>query len=830
VGRSARPESVLRIIKYLAWTFLVLAIIAAVIHQQRESIARKLANAALSEQGITATELSIDTLGTDFLRLSYLFLEQEDGTRYQIFGLSFPLSFPSIRPESIAIEQVIMTPARVDAGPAPIAPMLQSFLQLPGSMPNTEITISSFAMPDAPVVENIVWRSMGQRQHLAFSIHSVEYGIDVSRVGDGEHKVKVNAAVGDSSVAYSSTLSVQRSDSGFSIEGASVVDLAAWVPVLQSAGLLSGDVLSIAGRLDGPLSIDVYFNETRGALASASLSLAGTMSTDYRVDDDVSVRLQASSKESLQASIEYPSLQWTAAIGQLDMLVTINAVSDVAVRLIDLKCRSGVQCTLQSAVDAGPLKFESVAMASAELSTSLVIADDETTRVTISPDFHLRLSGVETKDNSISSIRATLSSPIELTIDDDSWQADVDRIELTLDSLTDRKGLLASASIAFDHLQFRDGGKTIDSDVSLLPQSSSLSWNHSSLLVPGINGAVSLHENEWEASLTLFDSDDSLSAQVNASHNIGNGTGAISIADAALVFDRRALSRHFPEWPRAWDVISGTLDAELQLSWRTGDDGAEYDGAAQFRADSLAGNYDDIAFSGLNTQLSADVDSLHGVSLSPSSVSVALLDVGIPVQQISADFSVNVADGSVRLGAVAMSVLGGQIVADPFTYRLQQERNSIVLRPQSIQLQFMVDLAEFEDIDLSGSISGVLPMTVSEKKITIINGRLESDPPGGAIRYRPGLDGDDFGVPATDLGLVSRALANFQFDTLTADVNYTENGDLKLQMKLTGINPDMDDRQPVILNLGVENNIPQLLRSLQATRTIEDILEKRSAN
>ncbi len=34
----------------------------------------------------------------------------------------------------------------------------------------------------------------------------------------------------------------------------------------------------------------------------------------------------------------------------------------------------------------------------------------------------------------------------------------------------------------------------------------------------------------------------------------------------------------------------------------------------------------------------------------------------------------------------------------------------------------------------------------------------------------------------------------------------------------------MDPLQPVILNLGVENNVPQLLRSLQATRAIEEVL------
>jgi hypothetical protein len=44
-------------------------------------------------------------------------------------------------------------------------------------------------------------------------------------------------------------------------------------------------------------------------------------------------------------------------------------------------------------------------------------------------------------------------------------------------------------------------------------------------------------------------------------------------------------------------------------------------------------------------------------------------------------------------------------------------------------------------------------------------------------------------------------------------------------MRLTGTNPDVDPLQPVVLNLGIENNVPQMLRSLQATRSIEEILE-----
>ena len=82
----------------------------------------------------------------------------------------------------------------------------------------------------------------------------------------------------------------------------------------------------------------------------------------------------------------------------------------------------------------------------------------------------------------------------------------------------------------------------------------------------------------------------------------------------------------------------------------------------------------------------------------------------------------------------------------------------------------------------------------------------------------------------SQLGIVTRTLRNLEFDSLTSAVNYSEEGDLVLKMRLKGINPDVDPTQPVILNLNVENNVPQMLRSLQATRSIEDVLERQLSN
>ncbi len=79
------------------------------------------------------------------------------------------------------------------------------------------------------------------------------------------------------------------------------------------------------------------------------------------------------------------------------------------------------------------------------------------------------------------------------------------------------------------------------------------------------------------------------------------------------------------------------------------------------------------------------------------------------------------------------------------------------------------------------------------------------------------------------LGLATAALSNFAYESLTADVNYSKAGDLTLQMQIKGRNPELDEGRPVILNLGVENNVPQMLKSLQAARAVEELLERRLA-
>jgi hypothetical protein len=77
----------LKALKYtVVVVLLVLAIAAAVVHYYRESLVRTAVNAALRGLDISATELSVQSIGTRTVRLSRLTLEQDGGTRYEIFG------------------------------------------------------------------------------------------------------------------------------------------------------------------------------------------------------------------------------------------------------------------------------------------------------------------------------------------------------------------------------------------------------------------------------------------------------------------------------------------------------------------------------------------------------------------------------------------------------------------------------------------------------------------------------------------------------------------------------------------------------------------------
>ena len=334
----------------------------------------------------------------------------------------------------------------------------------------------------------------------------------------------------------------------------------------------------------------------------------------------------------------------------------------------------------------------------------------------------------------------------------------------------------------------------------------------------GSNGRVA-------ATVRFSTPDGGLSGTGGIVHYLEEARGEGSVKDAAIEFDTLNLSGVFADWPYDWDIEAGRATAVAGIRWKKPGTDFTYEGTASITADAVAGRYADIGVVGFDSRLDIELNSEKGASFEPARFEIALVDVGFPVENISGTATPSIGESAVTVSALSMDVLGGTVTAEPFRYDLDADSNRLMLEARGVQLPLMAGLADLETVTISGSGSGQIPVTIRGNNVIIDEGRLENDPPGGVIRYgggaATGIVEDD-----SQLGVVTRTLRNFEFDSLTSAVRYSEDGDLVLKMRLKGINPDVDPTQPVILNLNVENNVPQMLRSLQATRSIEDVLER----
>ena len=817
----------MKALKWLTLLAIIVALIATALYLRRDSIARDIANSMLGEQDLMVTDLSVDSLTTDRLELGELVVESESGTSYEISGLSLPLVSRGEGPLRIVAERVIVTFDGEQTEPSLLSTSLQALLDLPITRPNLEVAIARIVVPAFPEVTGMVWATSETGQDLLFAIDTIDVTVGVKRQDETNYRVAVRAVHDGGDEVLSAEAELARRDERFALSGPATIRTSAWLPVLRSLDTLPAGLADFRATLQGSIEI-VLDDEAPGHVSfEAQLTSGDELTASYETAGGQVTHVRTASLEQLSVGMNYPSFEWQARSGEINTVVDTADLRNLPVLIRDLECRAGVRCTMTTNVDAQDIAWKAYIVDAAKLSLPIEVEIGPETHIDVSPAASGVFAGIRSSDLAARSISVAAFSGTRLTITDDAWHCRIDELQLIVDEFTGAGQLRASIPITFTDLNVRDSADAVDTRISV--SDAAASWNDMALSLPGAAGTVSVTGDRLTASIGLAGPHDALSAKVELIRDLSSDTGSLIVNDARVSFDRANLSDFAPGWPHAWDVVDGTWNSELNVEWKTDGDGTDYRGTMTHDMRALAGKYNDVAFVGLTTSLSATLDSVAGTDVSPSSIDVRLLDVGLPVENIAADYTIDSEKQRLAVRNLSMNTLGGKIVAEPFQLSATNEPNLVLLHARSIQLQLMVELAEFENIEMTGAVSGVLPVTISGNNITIEDGRLESDSSGGVIRYHSGDAPLDAVASESGINIVTQALSNFEFDSLTSDVDYTKAGDLKLQMRLTGINPDMDATQPIILNLGVENNVPQLLRSLQAIRSIEDILEQRTA-
>jgi len=725
---------------------LLISATALVINLYRDSIALGVARTAAGDSGVEVRDVTVGSISSSEVLFDAIVLRLAGGGTLYVEGITLPVRFRGLRDSRLNVDSVTYEPGTEDAGPAPLAAGLQAFLDAPGATPGATIEIDRVVLPGMPVINAVAWHADLLNPTLRATVADFEIFLTTTGLADGGHKGSLRVLLPDDTETLMAALGLVPDGSGLQVEGTFSAVLAPFLPALQAIGAVPAEVTALAAAVDGTFEFRLDADAALPVAVQAGLVTAPGAALTYAAEG-LPVRVSIIESAEVGATLEYPSLTWSARTAQASLAIAGPDFELPPAHLRNSECRSGIRCS--TALD---ITFETLAFGALSMD-----------RITAS------------------------TAAAEFASGGDHWQASAPKTRLTLK----RPAI---------------GGRHV--------------------IAPAVHVDLAASNDRLSAAVRFDTPEGGLAGTAELSHNLASGAGELSLDTATIDFATLHLSDLFIDWPHDWNVEAGRAVVAAELRWRAADPGFAVTGTAAVTADALAGRYADIGFVGFSSRIDAEIGPDARVALQPARFEVALVDVGFPVEDISGTATPDIEHSTVAVNDLTMSLLGGTVTADPFRFDLAADRNQLMLRASGIQLPLMAGLADLEAVTVSGSVSGKIPVTLRENKVIIDAGHLENDPPGGVIRYRGGAAGgivDD----GSQLGVVTRTLRNFEFDSLTSEVNYSEDGDLVLKMRLKGINPDVDPTQPVILNLSVENNVPQMLRSLQATRSIEDVLEQR---
>jgi hypothetical protein len=172
------------------------------------------------------------------------------------------------------------------------------------------------------------------------------------------------------------------------------------------------------------------------------------------------------------------------------------------------------------------------------------------------------------------------------------------------------------------------------------------------------------------------------------------------------------------------------------------------------------------------------------------------------------------------------SLFGGQVNTAAAMLDLNSDKNRLVLNVHGIDIARLMKLEQKQGLRSTGTLNGTLPVIIGKDGISMTDGKLSAPPPYGVIQYTGNERVSALAKNNTNVALLLQALSDFRYNLLDAELDYAPDGQLQARVRLHGSNPELEGGRPVHLNINLEENIPQLLKSLQFADEISRQLEK----
>lgn len=156
-----------------------------------------------------------------------------------------------------------------------------------------------------------------------------------------------------------------------------------------------------------------------------------------------------------------------------------------------------------------------------------------------------------------------------------------------------------------------------------------------------------------------------------------------------------------------------------------------------------------------------------------------------------------------------LEVAGGTVSAEPFSVDPAALQISTALKLENMDLAEIIRLLNISGLAGKGRLSGRVPLTIAQGKVSIGQARLAADAPG-VIRYDPKRLPPELAGAGPSLSLALEALRDFHYDALTLELQKAAEGRGTVLLHLNGQNPAVLNSQIFHFNIRVESDFDRL--------------------
>ncbi|MCG9696816.1 YdbH domain-containing protein [Shewanella sp. Isolate11] len=220
--------------------------------------------------------------------------------------------------------------------------------------------------------------------------------------------------------------------------------------------------------------------------------------------------------------------------------------------------------------------------------------------------------------------------------------------------------------------------------------------------------------------------------------------------------------------------------------------------------------------------LLTNVSGQAKINIDNRTIDGLLTDTSLNSDKLVAANSINTKQTADIDFTATAETLGGKLLLPLFDLNLNSPSDAYLVL-QGLELQQLMQVQPQVGIYADGIFDGVLPVSLADNKVSVSGGRLAARPPGGLIKVddNPAVMQMRLSQPYLDFAF--SALEELHYSELSSSFDMDKNGDALLKVNVKGRAKDIE--RPIHLNYTQEENMLQLLKSLQIGDTLQNQIE-----